>query len=70
MDMGVSYYFIEYIFLSIEENKDIWCEAYDLPVGGENMARRPLELVFFAYLCNLFRAFLLFIQRKELRDED
>ena len=34
------------------------------------MTRRPLELVFFASLCKLFRAFLLFIQRKELKDED
>ena len=43
MDMGVLYFFIEYIFLSIEETKGIWCGAYGLSVGGE-MASRSLEL--------------------------
>ena len=33
------------------------------------VARTPLVLVFFASLCKLFRAFLLFIQRKELKDK-
>jgi hypothetical protein len=61
MGLGALYYFMEYIFLSIEDNKGIWCGAEGLLVGGERVGR-PQQLVFFVSLCKLSRAFWLFMQ--------
>lgn len=53
MDSDALHKFIEYIFLSIEENKGM-CYGAETP---DEVAVAPLHLVFFTSLGKLFRAF-------------
>ena len=66
MDIDALSCFMEYIFISMQENNNIWYGAQGYTMSGE-MVSRPLHLSFFASLCTLSRALWSFKKMKKLK---
>ena len=67
MDIDALSCFMEYIFFSMEGNKDTWYGREGFTLSGERTSR-PLHLSFFASLCTLSKAFWSFKKmKKELK---